>query len=302
MTIFRIRGFTLVELVMVIMITGILAASITIFLVPAVNSYFDTRRRADLTDMADTALRRMAQDIRRAVPNSIRWVSGTCFQLVPTIGGGRYRMGPNTTANPTPPQYLDAASCSPSATCSAPLDTTQATKVFDVLSPMTRTPAQNDWIVIGNQNADDVYTGVTRGQISAMPQAPPDIRNTDGRLRIEIESGSGGSGRQFPSGYDGGRFVVVSNTEQAVFYSCDSTTRTLYRTVTDFDAVQGTSCGLTTGAGVAVVATDVERCTFVYNPNQGATQQSGFVWMRLELSRQGESITLAHGAHVDNVP
>lgn len=279
----RTRGFTLVELVMVIVITGILAASITVFLVPAVNSYFDTRRRAELTDMADTALRRMSQDIRRAVPNSIRSVYATCFQLVPTIAGGRYRMASDTT-NDTPP-----LPCTPSATCSAPLDVTQATTIFDVLSPMATVPAKDDWVVIGNQNANDVYTGATRGQIGATPAAPS--RSTDGLWRISVAS------TQFPSGYDGGRFVVVSNTVRSVFYSCVGTT--LYRTVTDFDANQATSCGLTSGA---VVATDVAGCTFVYDPNKGATQQSGFVWMRLELSRSGESVALAHGVHVDNVP
>jgi MSHA biogenesis protein MshO len=43
-------------------------------------------------------------------------------------------------------------------------------------------------------------------------------------------------------------------------------------------------------------------CTFIHDPNQGATQQGGFVWLRLELSRAGESAALAHGVHVDNVP
>jgi len=282
----RTRGFTLVELVMVIVITGILAASITVFLVPAVNSYFDTRRRADLTDMADTALRRMTQDIRRAVPNSIHSESATCFQLVPTIAGGRYRMA-SDTVNDTPP-----LPCTPSATCSAPLDVTQATTVFDVLSPMAATSApQNDWIVIGNQNADDVYTGATRGQIATVSAAP--ARSTDGLLRITIGS------KQFPAGYDGGRFVVVADAAQSVFYSCRN--NVLYRTVAAFDADRAATCLLTTGA---VVATDVaaDGCTFVYDPNEGATQQSGFVWMRLQLTRSGESITLSHGAHVDNVP
>lgn len=75
-----------------IVITAILAATLTIFLKPAIDSYFDTRRRVDLTAIADTALRRMAQDIRSAVPNSIRPGPGaystSCFQLVPTIAGG----------------------------------------------------------------------------------------------------------------------------------------------------------------------------------------------------------------------
>ncbi|MDP2794370.1 MAG: type II secretion system protein [Sulfurisoma sp.] len=279
------RGFTLVELVMVIMITGILAATITVFLKPAIDSYFDTRRRADLTDMADTALRRMGKDIRGAVPNSVRSVSGTCFQLVPTIAGGRYRMA-SDTVNDTPLPLP----CTPSATCSAPLDVAQATTVFDVLSPMATVPAQNDWVVIGNQNPNDVYAGINRGKISAAPTVP---RSSDGLHRIAIDS------TQFPVGYDGGRFVVVPEAGKTVIYSCVG--NTLYRKVTTtFALADDTAC---TGASDgAVVATDVANCTFVYDPNQGATQQSGFVWMRIELSRSGESAALAHGVHVDNVP
>lgn len=274
----RTHGFTLVELVVVIVITGIIAASVTIFLRPAVDSYFDTRRRADLTDLADTALRRMAQDIRRAVPNSVRPVSASCFQLVPTIAGGRYRLA-SDTVNDTPP-----LPCTPSGTCSAPLDTAQATTVFDVLSPLASVPAQNDWIVVNNQNADDVYNGSNRGQITATPTIP---RVTDGLHRIGIASTA------FPGGYDGGRFVVVANAEQTVTYTCSG--GVLYRKTAAFGAAD---CS----AGGATVATDVTGCTFVYDPNQGATQQSGFVWMRIELNRSGESVTLAHGVHVSNVP
>jgi MSHA biogenesis protein MshO len=277
------RGFTLVELVMVIAIAGILAAALTVFLKPVIDGYFDTRRRADLTDMADTALRRMAQDIRRAVPNSVRSVSASCFQVVPTTAGGRYRMA-SDTANDTPAPLP----CAPSATCSAPLDITQAVTVFDVLTPLASVPAANDWIVINNQNAGDVYAGTNRAQIGAAPTVP---RGSDGLHRIAIAS------TQFPSGYDGGRFVAVADAEQTVFYSCVGSV--LYRTVAAFAADQATTCAATSGA---VVATDVAGCTFVYSPGLGATQQSGFVWMRLELSRSGESVALAHGVHVDNAP
>lgn len=280
----KTRGFTLIELVLVIVIAGILAASLTVFLKPAIDAYFDTRRRTDLTDAADTALRRMAKDVRHAVPNSIRPVSGSCFQLVPTIAGGRYRKTSDTvldTPSPLP--------CTPSATCSAPLDTTQAATVFDVLSPLETVPAKDDWVVIDNQNGSDVYTATNRAQISETPATP--ARSTDGLHRIRIAS------TQFPNGYDGGRFVVVPNAEPTVFYSCVN--GRLYRTVAAFDANQATTCTLASGA---VVATDVQGCAFVYDPNKGATQQSGFMWMRLELGRAGESVALAHGVHVVNVP
>jgi len=291
----KMRGFTLVELVMVIIITGVLAAALTVFMKPAIDSYFDTRRRADLTDMADTALRRMSQDIRSAVPNSIRSVTASCFQLVPTIAGGRYRMDMNTAA--TPGTWID---------------TSTVTTDFDVLSPLwdvTNPPpllpvAVGDWVVIDNQNGDDVYSDPSpaRARITGFVTAPlADVGVYQHRITVAT--------KQFPTGYDGGRFVVVPDNSgrPAVVYACVGTgvdaegngTGKLYRATRAFFAAPLTTCALDSGA---VVATDVSSCTFVYDPNHGATQQSGFVWMRLELSRADESIALAHGVHVDNVP
>ena len=277
------RGFTLVELVMVIMITGILAATLTVFLKPAIDSYFDTRRRADLTDMADTALRRMAKDIRSAVPRSVNWVNGNCFQLVPTIAGGRYRMAPDIAGG------------------SAYIDTGTATTSFDVLSPMSTPTADatnGDWVVIDNQNGTDVYTNPDPGprtRITGFSTASTPAEKALYQHRITVAS------KQFPLGYDGGRFVVVDNDEKTVIYSCVG--NILYRKVTTtFAVADGTACaGATDGA---VVSRSVGSCAFVYDSNQGATPQSGFVWMRLELkhAESGESVALAHGVHVDNSP
>lgn len=270
----RERGFTLIELTVVIVITGILAATLTVFLKPIIEGYFDTRRRADLTDMADTALRRMAKDIRSAVPNSI-WASENCFQLVPTIAGGRYRVFPDTTDGNS--KAIDTASYEP-------------TKSFDVLSMLGQVPVQkNDWVVIDNQHGEDVYKETNRAAIDSIENS------TTGAYRINLKGG----GKHFPEGYDGGRFVIVPDAEKTVFYSCVG--NTLYRKVELFDADRATACAQATGA---VVATDVADCTFVYNPNQGATQQSGFVWMQLKMGRPGndENFALSYGVHVDNVP
>ena len=60
------RGFSLVELIVVIVITGIIAGVMAVFLQNPVKGYVDAVRRADLGDTADTALRRIAR--RLALP------------------------------------------------------------------------------------------------------------------------------------------------------------------------------------------------------------------------------------------
>src|SRR3989338_7274473 len=93
------KGFTLVEMIMVITITGIIGGIVAVFLNAPVQQYIDVARRAELTDIADTALRRVGRDLRLALPNSVR-VAGTCdgtatcfLEFLPTKGGARYRAG-----------------------------------------------------------------------------------------------------------------------------------------------------------------------------------------------------------------
>jgi MSHA biogenesis protein MshO len=85
------RGFTLVEAVIVIALTGIVAAVVARFIVAPVQAYLDTRARAELVDHADLALRRIGRDLQAALPNSARiTASGRTLELIPTTAGARY--------------------------------------------------------------------------------------------------------------------------------------------------------------------------------------------------------------------
>ena len=291
----RVRGFTLIELILVIVVGGIIAATLSIFLPQAINSFRDTRMRSDIVDQTDTALRRMLRDVRMGIPNSLRMPNSTCFEIVPAMAGGRYRLDADTV-NDT------SAGCTPGANCSAYVNPAQATTVFDSLTTLSTTPAVGDWIVIDNQNVNDVYSGANRSDITAFAAAP---LATQGKHRITVTA------IQFPAGYTSGRYGVVSNSQKAVFYVCsgaDGTVDsngngkgTLYRVKNyGFNASYPAACQST--ATGDVIATDIKSCTFIYNPNQGATQQSGFLWLELSIARNNETADLAQGAHVMNVP
>ena len=91
------RGFTLIEMVVAIIVLGIVGITFGLFIVPAMNANQAVERRAALVDSAEIAVRRMARDIRIALPNSVRvsYVLGTGFaiEMIPTIDGGRYCLG-----------------------------------------------------------------------------------------------------------------------------------------------------------------------------------------------------------------
>ncbi len=291
----RVGGFTIIELVVTMVVVAVVAAAVSLFIRPTVSAYFSSQRRADLAEQADLAIRHMLTDVRLAVPNSLRIPSDQCFELVPSVGGGRYRMGPDVT-NDTPSGCTSGSS----ATCSAWVDPAGATTVFDALNIVSTAPAANDWVVIDNQNGNNVYDGSNRALVSSVSTPA----STQGVLRINIAS------TQFPQGYAGGRFQVVSAAEPSVFYICsgaDGTLNangdgkgTLYRLSRSFNATYPIACPATTGA--ATVATQVKSCSFVYDANHGATQQSGFLWLDIEITRDSESAHMAVGAHVANVP
>jgi MSHA biogenesis protein MshO len=281
----RQRGFTLVELIVVMVLVGVIAGILVLQIRPAMQSYLAIRQRANLTSQADAALRRIIAEVHAAVPNSLRytWASAQaqCIEFVPTKDGGRFRTDIDTTNGKGVPLVPGAP-----------------TTAFDVLTDLDASDAQGDFIVVGNVNRDDAYDPAKVGVIKDKGAPNPGVA----KATITLQAAT-----TFPAGYEGGRFVVVPQNERAVTYTCanagtDSTgtgTGTIYR-VTGYNpgATPWASCP----TGPAVLVTKVSDCSILYHENEGATQQSGYLQLRLSLADGGESARLTMGAHVENAP
>jgi len=279
-------GFTLVEMIMVIVITGIIGGIVAIFLKAPIQQYTDVARRADMTDIADTALRRMARDIRTAVPNSIRTVNcpaaaSSCVEFLPTKAGGRYRANADSTDDVCPGAASDddVLSFAAADTC------------FEILGHQINFAA-NDYIVIGSTQSDGVPPyDQTAGILRAYTGAGGNVSRVD-------MSGAA----QFPAFAElpGQRFLVVPGDQQAVTYSCEGA-----------GIVNGDGTGAlrrysgygfnnpSAATGGAVLADKLEVCDIGYD---AGNQRNGLVDVRLRITRSNERVSLYHVIHVNNVP
>jgi MSHA biogenesis protein MshO len=298
----RTGGFTLVEAIVVIVITGIIAGMVAVFIKLPVQSYLDSRDRAELADTASTALRKMRVDLRRALPNSVRSteVDGVQYlEFLLTKTGARYqsiddRLALGTSSVPGELSFTDPAATS-----------------FNYIGPRldgAQAIVPGDSIVVYNLGAGfapaDAYQGGNRALLI-------DVAATGNGLTMQNNPYAQAGSFESPNA----RFNVVTT---AVTYRCAPAVQGgEVRRYWDYQlqAAQPTTpaalaitdmlrpAALQTTPKEALLAGDVRACFFGYDTD--ASRRSGLIGLSLSLDKAGANVgkvTLFDQVHVDNMP
>ncbi|MDH3713102.1 MAG: prepilin-type N-terminal cleavage/methylation domain-containing protein [Gammaproteobacteria bacterium] len=284
------RGFTFIEVLTTLVLLSVLAALGMGLITRPAQSFAEQTRRLELVDMADTALKRMARDVRHALPNSVRTASAatrTALEFLHTSGGGRYRaqLEADGSGDPLFNGAADTFDVLGTMLVSSAVDTGPAGQAscFNDLA---------DCLVIYNTGSGpgdfNAYQGDNIATLTAV--AP-------GQLTFD-----NGGGWSFP-------FLIPPTAEQRFYivdtpqsFVCDTSVRELRR-YTGY--VIGAAQPITDadfGSAGELLAVNVAGCQFTYNP--GAGFRHGLVTLRVVVDDlpSGERVALLHQVHVVNVP
>ena len=289
------HGFTMVEAIVVLVVLGIIGATIGMFINGPLRGAVDLGLRVELTDAADTAIRRLERDVRNALPNSLRVTSvGSTVYLeyLEVRTAGRYRTAASGGVS-------NAASC-PDTNLNGladedALDFTGADTCFrstGTLPNFATIVANADHLVLFNLgpgiSGSDAYEFAGSGGNKSLITATSVAAANENRISFTSIT--------FPFASPGNRFHVISGP---VTYVCDPVAGQLRRlSGYAISTAQGTPPGAP--AANVLVANNLSACAFAYTSS--ANERAGVLASTLSLTRSTETVTLHHETSISNAP
>lgn len=279
------QGFTLVELIVSIVIATVLLAFMAVFVTGPVDMYFAQTRRAELVDSSDAGWKRIDEEIRGAVPNSLRRSRNGSFEaleLLQAIDVARYQNLPGNAD----PRDLEIGTSDG--------EFTTAGRFATVGDGFDR---DDMFLVINNSIATNAYDGANVITPSPTRIQLADSATLPGELDVTLSPAP-----TFLTDSPSRRMFLVTG---AVSYLCNEAAGTLTRyTSYGINPAQINTAAGFAGATATPIARNLSACNFTVTP--GTATHGEVVTLRLTFTRagdaSGERMTVMRQSHVEYVP
>lgn len=270
------HGFTLVELVMVIVVLGILSTGSLKFISNAAQGLVDTAERQALASSATIAVEKVLREVRRALPNSVRQFSdggNECLELVPILHSSEY--------------------------VSVPIASDETG--FDSIRFVGTTGTESGHVAVYPNSEDSVYGSSSLGFVRSVSTDTATAGSVNALTNLQTITFAGGMAYRFPTDSPRKRFFLVS---QPISF-CDDANGRLWRYQNyDFQVTGGTGIP-TTGSNRILIADSLQANSLEFNILPAQLQRNAVVRMSLIIERGGastEQVDISQEVQLRNVP
>ena len=268
-------GFTLIELIMVIVVLGTLSVGSMRFISDSAQGLVDTAERQALASTATIAVEKVLREVRRALPNSVRSFSdggNRCLELVPILYSSEY----------------------------VSIPTASAATSFDGIRFFNTVGTEQKFVAVYPTSTVSVY-GTDPATLGAISASTVTVSGVDALTNLQTITFDGGASYRFPTESPLKRFFLVS---QPISF-CDDASGRLWRYQNYGFQVSSAGSIPTTGSDRILIADSLQVASLQFNISPAQLQRNAVVRMSLVIERGGlsaEKVDISQEVQLRNVP
>jgi len=274
----RQRGFTLIEIVITVLVSSIIAVGIVNYIGDSVEGFASSSNRNKLASSGRTVVDRLALELHNSVPNSIRVTAAQpagdqCLEFIPFVGATSYLDAPFTGTGDT---EFDAVDFNPTLLYASPAE------VYAVVYPI---------------NTDVLYEFANPGPMALIDEIE-DTGGADGIVTVHLDAQ-----HRFTRRSPVSRFYVAQTPVSFCIVGSRLFRYSNYDVPEDQCTPATASCLPTSAPDRALISDNINNSArSAFTLLEPTLRRNAILAMDLNFTSEGDVVSLKHEVLMRNVP